>query len=39
MPVQETSWSPAYGIVTDKFGTPWMIYSANPGFAAQFQEG
>jgi PhnB protein len=25
MPVQETSWSPAYGIVTDKFGITWQI--------------
>ena len=39
MPIQATSFASNYGIVTDKFGTPWMIYSANPEFAAQFQEG
>src|SRR5687767_10330797 len=39
MPIQPTSFASNYGIVIDKFGTPWMIYSANPEFAAQFQEG
>jgi PhnB protein len=28
MPIAETSWSPAFGMCIDKFGTPWMI-SAN----------
>jgi PhnB protein len=25
MPVQETFWSPAYGMVTDKFGVTWHV--------------
>ena len=25
MPMDETFWSPAYGICTDRFGTPWMV--------------
>ena len=25
MPLEETFWSPGYGMFTDKFGTPWMI--------------
>lgn len=25
MPLQETFWSPAYGIVADKFGVNWNI--------------
>ena len=28
MPIAETSWSPAFGMCIDRFGTPWMI-SAN----------
>ena len=36
MPIAPTSFASNYGMVTDKFGTPWMIYSANPEFAAQF---
>ncbi|MFC5447381.1 VOC family protein [Paenibacillus aestuarii] len=27
MPLQETHFSPAYGIVTDKFGIPFQIYT------------
>lgn len=27
MPLQETFFSPAYGIVTDKFGVTWQIYT------------
>lgn len=27
MPLQETFFSPAYGIVTDKFGVPFQIYT------------
>lgn len=30
MPIGETFWSPAYGICTDRFGTPWMVNAA-PG--------
>ena len=25
MPMQKTFWSEAYGMVTDRFGTPWMV--------------
>jgi PhnB protein len=25
MPVSETSWSPAFGMCTDRFGVPWMV--------------
>ena len=25
MPIQETFWAARFGIVTDQFGTPWMI--------------
>lgn len=25
MPLQKTFWSPAYGMLTDKFGVPWQI--------------
>ena len=25
MPIQETFWAVRYGMVTDRFGTPWMI--------------
>jgi PhnB protein len=27
MPFQETFWSPGFGVVTDRFGTPWEINS------------
>ena len=25
MPLQETFWAPRFGMVTDRFGTPWMV--------------
>jgi PhnB protein len=25
MPVSATSWSPAFGMCTDRFGVPWMV--------------
>jgi PhnB protein len=25
MPIQETFWSPRFGMLVDRFGTPWMI--------------
>ncbi|HET7234641.1 MAG TPA: VOC family protein [Longimicrobium sp.] len=28
MPLHETFWSPAFGILTDRFGTPWMVSAA-----------
>lgn len=30
MPYEQTFWSPGFGMVVDRFGTPWMINS-NPG--------
>ena len=29
MPLGPTSWSPAFGMCTDRFGTPWMV-GTNP---------
>ena len=28
MPMQETFWSPRFGLVVDQFGTPWQIQCA-----------
>jgi PhnB protein len=28
MPLQATFWSPAFGVVVDRFGTPWEITAA-----------
>jgi PhnB protein len=25
MPIQETFWAQRFGMLTDRFGTPWMI--------------
>jgi len=25
MPIQETFWSPRFGMVVDRFGIPWMV--------------
>jgi PhnB protein len=30
MPFGETFWSPAFGMATDRFGTPWMINTTQP---------
>ena len=27
MPFQKTFWSPGFGMVVDRFGTPWMVNS------------
>lgn len=29
MPLSETSWSPCFGMCTDRFGVPWMV-GVNP---------
>ena len=29
MPFQATFWSPGFGMVTDRFGTPWMVNVAS----------
>jgi len=29
MPIAETSWSPAFGMCVDRFGTPWMISASS----------
>lgn len=30
MPIGETFWSPAFGMCTDRFGTPWMVNAEQP---------
>ena len=30
MPIEATSWSPAFGMCIDEFGTPWMISADSP---------
>lgn len=30
MPIAETFWSPMFGMLTDRFGTPWMINTVTP---------
>jgi len=25
MPIAETAWTPRFGMLTDRFGTPWMV--------------
>ncbi|MBA3914123.1 MAG: VOC family protein [Acidobacteriales bacterium] len=30
MPFQETFWAPRFGMVTDRFGIPWMINCEHP---------
>lgn len=30
MPIAATSWSPKFGMCTDRFGTPWMISADQP---------
>lgn len=29
MPLQKTFWSPSFGVVTDRFGIPWIINCEN----------
>jgi len=31
MPLTQTSWSPAFGMCLDRFGTPWMVSVDQPG--------
>ncbi len=31
MPLQQTFWAARFGMVTDRFGTPWMINCENGG--------
>ncbi len=30
MPIQETFWAQRFGVLTDQFGTPWMINCERP---------
>jgi len=30
MPLQKTFWSPSFGVVTDRFGIPWIINCEKP---------
>jgi PhnB protein len=32
MPLGETPWSQSFGMFTDRFGVPWMVNCAKPGF-------
>jgi PhnB protein len=34
LPIAETSWSPAFGMCVDRFGTPWMISADAPATPA-----
>ena len=34
MPIQETFWAKRFGMLTDRFGTPWMINCEKPMQAA-----
>ena len=38
MPIGETFWADRFGMVTDRFGTPWMINCAKPMQASQAAE-
>lgn len=31
MPIQETFWAQRFGMLTDQFGTPWMVNCEKPG--------
>ena len=31
MPIQETFWAARFGMLTDRFGTPWMVNCEKPG--------
>ena len=30
MPIQQTFWSPKFGMLTDQFGVPWMVNTLQP---------
>ena len=30
MPIQETFWAQRFGMLTDRFGTPWMVNCDKP---------
>ena len=30
MPLSETFWAKKFGMLTDKFGTPWMVVTEQP---------
>jgi PhnB protein len=33
MPFEETFWSPGFGMLTDRFGTPWLVNTEAEGGA------
>ena len=33
LPITATSWSPAFGMCVDRFGTPWMVSADQPSTA------
>jgi PhnB protein len=39
MPLQKTFWSAAFGMLVDRFGTPWMINVNEPASAATAEAG
>jgi len=30
MPIQQTFWAARFGMLTDRFGTPWMVNCEQP---------
>ena len=38
MPLQPTFWSPAFGVVTDRIGTPWMVNAASAPAVADIEQ-
>ena len=39
MPLQKTFWAEAFGMVNDRFGTPWMINAGSAGAPAEQKTG
>jgi PhnB protein len=38
MPMQKTFWAEAFGMLTDRFGTPWMVNGGMPSDVMQKQK-
>jgi PhnB protein len=39
MPIQQTFWSPKFGVLVDRFGIPWMVNCEQAGETASKQAG
>jgi PhnB protein len=39
MPIQQTFWSPRFGMLTDQFGIPWMVNCEQPASTRQAAHG